>query len=232
MKMESQKILNFLDHKDENYPRFQTKKWNGKYGQGDDVHSIIKFNTEIVKPFLCDYADAYSLVTGDINVEAANNDTRVAIKNCHPFTKDFFKLNDSQVNTADNLDLTINLYNMLEYSDNYADTTASFYQYKRPEPRYANGVLAELTTNNSSSFKYQSGLVQKQLATPNLKNVNANIDPNFNISHKLWKDIKIVVLLKYISSFNQYKDICRIELDKIFSAMQYKSKINISSNKS
>ena len=99
--MESQKIINLLDHKDGDDPRFETKKRyivndhnNGNYSKGDDVQSIVKFITEIVKPFLCDYSDAYILVTGDIKVAAANNDTRVAIKNCHPFTRAFFKLND------------------------------------------------------------------------------------------------------------------------------------------
>ena len=95
----------------------------------------------------------------------------------------------------------MSLYNMLEYSDNYADTTASLYQYERPEPRNTNGALADLTTNNSSSFKYQSGLVQKQLATPNSMPVNRNTDPNFNSAHRVWKNIKIVVPLKYISNF-------------------------------
>ena len=89
---------------------------------------------------------------------------------------------------------------MLEYSDNYADTTGSLYQYKRPEPRDANGNVVNLATT-LSSFKYQSGLVQKQLTTPNSENVPANIDPNFANSHKIWKNIKFVVPLKYISNF-------------------------------
>ena len=70
---------------------------------------MVKFNTEIVKPDLCDYSDAYILVTGDIKVAAANNETRVAIKNCHPFTRASFKLNDEEVDTADNLDLAMHL---------------------------------------------------------------------------------------------------------------------------
>ena len=57
---------------------------------------------------MCDYSDAYILVTGNIKVENGNDATRVAIKNCHPFTKVFFKLNDSQVDTVDNLDLIDN----------------------------------------------------------------------------------------------------------------------------
>ena len=122
---------------------------NVNYGQDDDVESIAKFNTEIVKPFLCDYS------------EAADNNTRIAIKNCHSFIRATFKLNDEQVDTADNLDLTMNLYKMLEYSDNYADTTASSYQYKQPEPSRNNaGALVDLDYN-SSSFKYQSKTINR-----------------------------------------------------------------------
>ena len=205
--MELQKIINLLDHKDEDNPRFETRKWcivndhnNGNYSQGDDVQSIVKFDTEIVRSFLCDYSDAYILVTGDIKVQNGNHATRVAIKNCHPFARASFKLNNEQVVTADNLDLTMILYNMVEYSDNYADTTGSLYQYKRPEPRGNNDNNVNLGTA-LSSFKYQSGLVQKQLTTPNSENVQANTDPNFANAHRIWKNIKIVVPLKYIGHF-------------------------------
>ena len=166
--MESQKIINLLYLKDEDDQRFETRRWyivndpnNGNYSKGDDGQSIVKFNTEIVKPFLCDYSDAYILVTGDIKVQGGNDNTRTAIKNCHPFPRASFKLNDEQADTAENLDLTMNLYNMLEYSDNYADTTASLHQYKRSESGNNAGALNDLTANNSSSFKYQPGLVQK-----------------------------------------------------------------------
>ena len=231
--MESQKIINFLDHKDEDDPRFETRKWyivndhnNGNYSQGDDVRSIVKFETEIVRPFLCDYSDSYILVTGNIKVENGNDATRVAIKNCHPFTRASFKLNNEQVDTADNLDLTMNLYNMLEYSDAYADTTGSLYQYKRPQPRDANGNAVNLATT-LSSFKYQSGLVQKQLITPNSENVPANIDSNFDNAHRIWKNIKILVPLKYISNFFRNlelplintKSYMELNWTKIFSVM-------------
>ena len=63
--MESQKIINLLDHKDEDDPRIETRKWyivnnhnNGNYSRGDDVQFIIKLNTEIVKSFLRGYSDA------------------------------------------------------------------------------------------------------------------------------------------------------------------------------
>ena len=149
---------------------------------------------------MCDYSDAYILVTGDIKVQNGNNATRVAIKNCHPYTRAFFRLNDEQVDTANNLDLTMELYSMLEYSDNYVDTTVSLYQYKRPEPRNVDGDLVNLGTT-LSTFKFQPGLVQKQLTTANSENVPADKDLNFDNAHRLWKNIKIVVSLKYISNF-------------------------------
>ena len=89
---------------------------------------------------------------------------------------------------------------MSEYSDNYADTTGSLYQYKRPESRDNNENIINLATT-LSSFKCQSGLVLKQLITPNSENFLANTDPNFTDGHKIWKNIKIVVPLKYISNF-------------------------------
>ena len=48
------------------------------------------------------------LVTGNIKVQNGNYATRVAIKNCDPFTRTTFKLNNEQVDIADNLDLTVN----------------------------------------------------------------------------------------------------------------------------
>ena len=112
-------------------------------------------------------------------------------------------MNDEQVDTADNLDLAMSIYNILEYSNNYADTTGSLYQYKRPKQnRGANNAVANLTVNGSSPFKYQSGLIQKQLTTDdnNSTSVAVIIDPNFNATHRAWKNIKIVVPLKYISN--------------------------------
>ena len=56
--MESQKIINLLDHKDEDDLRFEKRKWyivndhnNGIYSQGDDVRFVVKFDTEIIRPF-------------------------------------------------------------------------------------------------------------------------------------------------------------------------------------
>ena len=135
--MVSQKIKNLLDPKDEDYPKYQTKRWyiindrnNGQYDEGTQNDKTTKIDTEVVKPFLCDYADAYILVTGDITVAEGNINTKVAFKNCHPFTKSEINLNNEHVESADNLYLLMSMYNLIEYSDNYSDSTAPLYHYK------------------------------------------------------------------------------------------------------
>ena len=50
------------------------------------------------------------------------------------------------------------LYNLIEYSDNYQDSSATLYQYKRGEPPEANAIN-DLTTNTLSSFKYKVELL-------------------------------------------------------------------------
>ena len=183
--MESQKIKNLLDHKDEDYPKYQTKRWyiindrnNGNYPEGDGNDKPIKIDTEVAKHFLCDYADAYILVTGDIVVVVSDVNTKVAFKNCHPFIMSEIHLNDEHVEDSDNLDLIMNIYNLIEYSDNYSDSTASLYHYIRQEPLENN---ADLTVDDSSSFKYKCDL----LGTTETQ-INAGNNPNIPETHIRW----------------------------------------------
>ena len=59
-----------------------------------------------------------------------NANTRLALKNCVPFTKSNLDINDEHVDTAENLDKVMPMYNLIEYSDNYQDSSATLYQYK------------------------------------------------------------------------------------------------------
>ena len=136
-------------------------------------------------------------MTSDIKVVNGNANTSVAFKNCHPFGRALVHLNDEHVDTADNLDLTMNLYNLIDYSGNY-DTTTSLYHYKRLIKSKTGNVINPLAVNNSTSFKYQSDLIKKQ-APP--VNVAQNIDPDVANAHRLWRNVKIAVPLKYISIF-------------------------------
>ena len=101
---------------------------NGQYGKGQQNDSTIKFYTEVIKPYLCDYlSDAYILVTGNMTVVGGDDNTKVAFKNCNPFTRAMIHLGDEHVETAENLDLIMNMYNFIEYSDNYSETKAFLY---------------------------------------------------------------------------------------------------------
>ena len=98
--METQKIINLLNNSSNEEFKFATKKWyvidsqsaKGKYKQGD----TIKFETENIKSSLCDYSDAYILVTGDVTVD-------VAFKNYTPFSTCNTEINDVFVDEANHI---------------------------------------------------------------------------------------------------------------------------------
>ena len=115
--MENQKIIDLLDKDDFDSKHFATKKWyiindenNINYGVNKDTGvgapDTVKYDTRVLKPNLCDYAEAYILVDGTIRAANAvnNNNTRLALKNCAPFTKCNLEINDEHVDTTENVD--------------------------------------------------------------------------------------------------------------------------------
>ena len=159
--MESQKIINLLDTNDNESQKFATKRWyiindqntgNNAYGNGIDG-TTIKYETKVIKSNLCDYSDAYILVTGDIQNKPANS--IVAFKNCAPFRTCDVTINDEHVEKAEDLDIVMPMYNLLEYSDNYRNLIGSLYQLKRDEPPDDNANVG----NATSSLVYKSSLV-------------------------------------------------------------------------
>ena len=197
--MENQKIINLLDKIDTDFKHFATKKWhiikdenNTNYSANKDTGvynpDTIKYDTRVLKPNLCDYAEAYILVDGTIRATNAVNATRLALRNYAPFTKCNLEINDEHVNTAENLDIVMPMYNLIEYSDNYQDSSATLSQYKRDEPPEDDAV-AGLTGDNSSSFKYKIKLLD-------------NVTEVFgNAAGVRRLNVKIVVPLKYLSNF-------------------------------
>ena len=129
--METQKIINLLGDADSEFSKFATTKWRvindqNKAMEGYKNGTAIKFETKIITSNLCDYSDAYILVTGDITATGGGADTKVAFKNCAPFTKCITNINDEHVDGADNLDIIMSMYNLIEYND-YSDTSKSLW---------------------------------------------------------------------------------------------------------
>ena len=90
------------------------------------------------------------------------------------------------------------MYNLIEYSDNYADSSGGLWQYKREEKNMtAAGNPGNINKNDSSSFKYKSGFL-KDLTS---RAVAANTNPDIANSHRLFTNANIVIPLKYLSNF-------------------------------
>ena len=98
------------------------------------------------------------------------------------------------------------MYNLIEYSDNYQDSSATLYQYKRDEPPEDDAV-ADLTAGNSSSFKDKISLLGNPVVANNIAR----------------RSVKIVVALKYLSNFFRSSEMplinCKIKLNLIWKKM-------------
>ena len=126
-------------------------------------------------------------MTGDIKAADVAANTNVAFKNCAPFTRCVTHINDEHVETAENLDIIMPMHNVIEYSDNYADSSGSLYQFKRDEsPMNDAGNPNNVALDNSTFFKYKASFLGKA----------TDADGN----DRSLKNTKIVVPLKYLSN--------------------------------
>ena len=178
--MEHQKILNSLN--EANDPKFVTRKWNivnDQLNTSYDAGNEIIYNTEVLKVLksnFCDYNQAYILVRSDIVTTAHNIPTEVPFKNCAPFIKCVIKIDGTTIDDAEDLDLVMPLYNQIEHSSNYSETTGSLW------------FCADIANNNNNfkTFEYKAKLLG-----------NTEADGNSGIL----KNATIAVPLKYLSKF-------------------------------
>ena len=162
--METQKIVNLLKGTYNKSSKFAIRKWyvfndqnNTEYGKGNEIDSSIKSETKVIKSSLSDYSDAYILVTGDITATGSNANTKAAFENCAPFTRCVTHINDEHIDTAENLDIIMPMYNLIKYSDNYSDTSGSLWQSRKDELSIV-VINPNISTANSTSFKYKSSI--------------------------------------------------------------------------
>ena len=118
--MEYQKIANLLDSASNKPSKFRTKNWveiNDESRGGYTTGSDIKFKTTMLRSSLCDYADAYILVKGIITITGAGDDAAarradqknngVIFKHCAPFIKCICKINDTETDNAQDMDIVM-----------------------------------------------------------------------------------------------------------------------------
>ena len=158
------------------------------YNAGNDVIN----NIEVLKSNLSHYNDASILVRGDITI-AAIQATKVAFKKCVPLTKCITKIDRTTIDDAEDINLVIPVYNLLEYSLNYSDATVSLWFYSKDEPINFDNDIANIE------------LLGNTLAQPTLNQDNG-----------ILKHATIAASLKYLNNFSRSLEIllinCKVEL--------------------
>ena len=159
--MEFQKIINLLDitSDDKDLPRYVTKKWIEVYDQSEknyNPNKEIRIKTPMLRSDLCDFSDAYIVVKGDITVTNPNNAKRnkaVAFKNNAPFINCISKINGIKTDNAEDLDVVMPMYNLLEYNKNFRKTAGSLWNYYRDQS-------SDLLSTNSEYFKHKASITR------------------------------------------------------------------------
>ena len=193
--MEYQKTENLLDSASNKPSKFRTRNCveiNDNIRCAYSPNKQIRFKTAMLRSSLCDYSDAYILVKGNITVNntaadgaAANNtNKKVIFKNCAPFTNCISKINNTQIDNAEYIDIVMPMYNLIEYSDNYSKTSGSLWQYCKDIPAVNNNgaIVGFNGANATDSFNFKTKITGQ-----------TNNDGRI--------DVEIMVPLKYLSNF-------------------------------
>ena len=156
---------------------------------------------------LCDYSDAYILVKCTITVTAPglnNNANNIRVKrngplileNNVPFVSCITTINGELIEDADDLDIVIPMYNLLEYSKNYRKTVGSLYNYYRDELTNDDNDdnFANKNVVNSEAFKYKNKI------TGNTYNVDAGAQ-GYDVNKNGTQKVELAIPLKYLGNF-------------------------------
>ena len=211
--MEYDKIKNLLLSKDdeisEKLSKFVTREYvkvNSLLNTYNENKSI-RFKTPMLRSNLCDYSVAYILVKGTITVAApgVNNNVNnirdeknrpLILKNNAPFVSCKTSINGGLIEDANDLDIVIPIYNLLEYSKNYRKIIGSLYNYYRDElsDDADNNNFDNIKVANSNTFKYKNKM------TGNTYNVDAGVD-GYDVNKSGKQEIELAIPLKYLDNF-------------------------------
>ena len=165
--MEYNKINNLLGSESENLSKFVTREYVrvNSLSNTYNENKSIRFKTPMLRSDLFDYAGAYILVNGTITV-AGNHprdrqNRQLILKNNVPSVSCITRINRELIEDADDLDIIIPIYNLLEYSKTYRKTIGSLYNYYRDElnDHADNDNFASNNVVSSESFKNQTKII-------------------------------------------------------------------------
>ena len=161
--MEYLEVINLLANTPNQPSKFKTKiqvEINDRSHETYSTGSQIKFKTSMITSILCDYSDVYILAKGSITGTPAvpnNRNKNVIFKNFDPFASCISEINNKEIDHAKDIDVKIQMYNLIEYSNSYSKTPASLWQYHQDE-LFSNddGVNIDFPDDpDSASFKHK-----------------------------------------------------------------------------
>ena len=210
--MEYNKTNNLLlseDNESEKLSKFVTREYVRVNSLSNvyNKNKSIRFKTPMLMSNLCDYSDVYILVKGTITVTApgvnnnANNirDKRnrpVILKNNVPFDSCITRINGELIEDADDLDIVLSMYNLLEYIKNYRKTIGSLHNYYRDElsDDADDNNFDNIKVVNSNTFKYKNKIAG------NTSNVNAGAQ-GYDVNKNGTQEVELAIPLKYLGNF-------------------------------
>ena len=176
MIIEHQEIINLLDNQTTQPSKFRIKKWveiNDDSRRTYSTNSQIKFKTPMLKSNLCDYVITINGAGEDSAARQVDERNKgVIFKNCAPFTDCISEINNTQAGKANNLDVVLPMYNLIEYSDNYLKISRrSLWEYYRDELHVA--------IVNSELCKSKIKITGKSLPNGNSKTIEVAVPLNY-----------------------------------------------------
>ena len=210
--MEYDKINNLLlseDNESEKLSKFATREYVrvNSLSNTYNENKSIRFKTPMLRSNLCDYSDAYIFVKGTITVTSpeVNNNAKnirdkrnrpVILKNNAPFFSCITRINGELIEDADDLDIVMLMYNLLEYSKNYRKTIGSLYNYYRDELSHDadDNNFDNIKVVNSNTFKYKNKIIG------NTYNVNAGAQ-GYDVNKNGMQEVELAIPLKYLDNF-------------------------------
>ena len=168
---------------------------------------------------VCDYSDAHIVVKETITVlrpNATKENKSVAFKNNAPFTNCISKINGIKIDNAEDLDVVMPMYNLLEYSKKYIKTTGSLRNYYRDEP-------SNPLSSDSESFKYKRSMHENTYVDGKITNDYGNkVDnPQYDANKAGKNETEVVTPQKYLTNCWRSLNIplinCEVELISTWS---------------
>ena len=221
--MEYDKINNLLlseDNESGNLSKFVAREYVRVNSLLDtyNENKSIRFKTPMLRSNLCDYSYAYILVKGTIKVTAPgvnNNENNIRdkrnrpaiLKNNAPFVSCITKINGELIEDADDLDIVMPMYNLLEYSKNYRKTIGSLYNYYRDElsDDADDNNFGNIKVVNSNTFKYKNKIIGNtydvDARIPNPAGDGQIDNPIYIANNEGTQEIELAILFKYLGDF-------------------------------